>query len=147
MRCPDRDGGFGLRRGSATIAVPVGAVFGGTVKPVSAGGSGRGRRSEYRSGGPTSDGHPVHPHVGDVVPVDVVIENKAEGSQTTTLICWANGKVVGVGALPWGWSPESRLDRLSFALDRPGRPPPASTGIGVEAYVRRIRPPSITGWT
>jgi len=76
----------------ATIAVPVGAVYGGRWNRFCWRiWMGR-RRCEYRSGGPAGDGRPVRAHAGDVVRVDAVIENKAEGSRTTRADLLATGR-------------------------------------------------------
>ncbi len=124
----------------ATIAVPVGAVFGGTVKPFLLadldGGGGVNIDLAVRQVTVT----PVRAHVGDVVRVDVVIENKAEGSQTTSAHLLANGKVVASELFTWGWSPGERLHRLSFAWDT-RKAPPGEYRIGVEAYVREDTSP------
>ena len=118
-----------------TIAVPGGAVFGGTAEPV--------LLADMDGGG--SDVNidlavrqvkvsPVRAHVGDVIRVDVVIENKAEGSRTTNADLLANGKVVARQLFTWGMSPGERLYRLSFNWDTRGIPP-GEYRIGAEAFV------------
>lgn len=77
---------------------------------------------------------PVRAHVGDVVHVDVVIENKAEGSRTTSAHLLVNGKVVASELFTWGWSPGERLHRLSFDWDT-RKVPPGEFRIGVEVHV------------
>ena len=89
---------------------------------------------------------PVRAHVGDIIHVDVVIENKAEGSRTTPAELLVNGKVVASQLFTWGISPGERLYRLSFDWDT-RKVPPASTGSGPRPSSGRIRRPSITGWT
>jgi hypothetical protein len=72
--------------------------------------------------------------VGDVVHVDVVIENKAEGSRTTSADLLVNGKTVASQLFTWGWSPGERLTRLSFDWDT-RKVSPGEYRIGAEAYV------------
>jgi len=118
-----------------TIAVPGGAVFGGTAEPV--------LLADMDGGG--SDVNidlavrqvkvsPVRAHVGDVIHVDVVIENKAEGSRTTNADLLVNGKVVARQLFTWGMSPGERLYRLSFNWDTRGIPP-GEYRIGAQAFV------------
>jgi hypothetical protein len=124
----------------ATIAVPVGAVFGKTAEPV--------LLADIDGGGGVNIDlavrqvtvAPVRAQAGDVVHVDVVIENKAEGSQTTSVHLLANGKVVASELFTWGWSPGERLHRLSFAWDT-RKVPPGEYRIGVQAYVREDTSP------
>src|SRR5512135_1266936 len=90
----------------ATIAVPGKAVSGGTAGPVlladmDGGGGDVNVDLAVRQVKVT----PVRAHVGDVVHVDVVIENKAEGSRTTSADLLVNGKVVASHLFTWGWSP------------------------------------------
>jgi len=77
---------------------------------------------------------PVRAHVGDVVHVDVVIENKAEGSRTTSADLLVNGKVVASQLFTWGWSPGERLYRLSFDWDT-RKVSPGEYRIGGQAFV------------
>jgi len=63
---------------------------------------------------------PVRAHVGDTVRVEMVIENKAEGTATTPAEVRANGKVVGRQLFTWGTSAGDRLYRLSFGWDTRG---------------------------
>jgi len=124
----------------AAIAVPVGAVFGKTAEPV--------LLADIDGGGGVNIDlavrqvtvAPVRAQAGDVVHVDVVIENKAEGSQTTSVHLLANGKVVASELFTWGWSPGERLHRLSFNWDT-RKVPPGEYRIGVEAYVREDSSP------
>ena len=77
---------------------------------------------------------PVRAHVGDVVHVEVVIENKAEGSQTTSADLLVNGRVAASQLFTWGWSPGERLYRLSFDWDT-RKVPPGEYRIGGQAFV------------
>jgi hypothetical protein len=60
---------------------------------------------------------PVRAHVGDVVRVEVVIENKAEGYDTVSAEVRANGKVVARKLFTYGMSPAERIYRESFLWD------------------------------
>ena len=118
-----------------TIAVPGGAVFGGTAEPVllaDMDGGGGGVNIDLAVRQVTVA--PVRAHVGDVIHVDVVIENKAEGSRTTNADLLVNGKVVARKLFTWGMSPGERLYRLSFDWDTRGVPP-GEYRIGAEAFV------------
>jgi len=66
---------------------------------------------------------PVRAHVGDVIHIEVLIENKAEGVGTTSAEARANGKVVGRHLFSWGMSSGDRLYRLSFDWDTHGASP------------------------
>ena len=66
---------------------------------------------------------PIRAHVGDVIHIDVLIENKAEGTSTTSAEVRANGKVVGRQLFTWGMSAGDRLYRLSFDWDTRGAAP------------------------
>ncbi len=66
---------------------------------------------------------PVRAHAGDVIHVDVVIENKAEGMRTTNAELLVNGKAVARQLFTWGTSAGERLYRLSFDWDTRGIPP------------------------
>ena len=120
----------------ATIAVPGGAVFGGgPAEPVlladmDGGGGGVNIDLAVRQVTVT----PVRAYVGDVVHVDVVIENKAEGSQTTPADLLVNGKVVASQLFTWGMSAGERLYRLSFDWDT-RKVPPGQYRIGAQAFV------------
>jgi uncharacterized protein (DUF58 family) len=118
----------------ATIAVPGGAVFGGTAEPVLLadmdGGGGVNIDLAVRQVTVT----PVRAHVGDVVRVEVVIENKAEGSRTTSADLLVNGRVVASQLFTWGWSPGERLYRLSFDWDT-RKVSPGEYRIGGQAFV------------
>jgi hypothetical protein len=77
---------------------------------------------------------PVRAYVGDVVRVDVVIENKGEGSRTTPAELLVNGRVVASQLFTWGMSPGDRLYRLSFDWDT-RKVPPGEYRIGAQAFV------------
>jgi len=77
---------------------------------------------------------PVRAHAGDVVHVQVVIENKAEGTATTNAELLVNGKAVARKLFTWGTSPGERLYRLSFDWDTRGIPP-GEYRIGAQAFV------------
>ena len=77
---------------------------------------------------------PVRAHVGDTIHVEVLIENKAEGSNTTTADLYANGKLIGRKLFTWGWSLGERLYRLSFDWDTRGVSP-GEYKIRAEAFV------------
>ena len=98
-----------------TVAVPAGVVSGGMAEPVlladqDGGGSDMNIDLAVRQ----VTVAPVRAHAGDVVHVDVVIENRGEGSRTTNAELLANGKVVASQLFTWGMSPGDRLYRLSF---------------------------------
>jgi len=118
------------------IAVPGGAVFGGTAEPVLLadmdGGDGGGMNIDLAVRQVTVT--PVRAHAGDVVHVDVVIENKDEGARTTNAELLVNGKTVASQIFTWGRSAGERLYRLSFDWDTRGVPP-GEYRIGAQAFV------------
>jgi hypothetical protein len=117
------------------IAVPGGAVFGGTAEPVLlAGVDGGGGGVNIDLAVRQVTVAPVRAYAGDVVLVDVVIENKAEGSRTTNAELLVNGKVVARQLFTWGMSPGERLYRLSFNWDTRGIPP-GEYRIGAQAFL------------
>ena len=125
----------------ATVAVPGGAVAGGTPGTVLL-------ASEFGGGGGNIDLAvrqvtlaPVRAHPGDVIHVDVVIENKAEGMKTTNAELLVNGKAVARQLFTWGMSAGERLYRLSFHWDTRGIPP-GEYRIGAEAFVWEDTSPS-----
>jgi len=72
---------------------------------------------------------PVRAHAGDIIHVDVVIENKFEGSRTTSAELLVNGKPVASHLFTWERSPGDRISRLSFTWDTRGvRPGPYRIG-------------------
>ena len=66
---------------------------------------------------------PVRAYVGDKVRVEVLIENKAEGRDTTNADIYANRKMVGRQLFTWGRDVGERLYRLTFEWDTRGVPP------------------------
>ncbi len=119
----------------ATIAVPGRAAFGGAVETVlladiDGGGSDVNIDLAVRQVTVT----PVRAHVGDIVHVGAVIENKDGGSRTTPAELLVNGKVVASKLFTWGWSEGERLFRLSFDWDT-RKVPPGEYRIGVQAFV------------
>jgi hypothetical protein len=120
----------------ATIAVPTGAVFAGTAGTVllasEDGGGGGDMNIDLAVRQVTVT--PMRAHVGDVIHVDVVIENKAEGSRTTSAELLVNGKVAMSHLFTWGMSPGERLYRLSFDWDT-RKVPPGEYQIGGQAFV------------
>jgi len=119
----------------ATIALPGKAVFGGTAGPVLLadmdGGDG-GKNVDLAVRQVTVS--PVRAHVGDVIHVDVVIENKAEGSGTTPAELLVNGKAVASHLFTWGWSAGDRLYKMSFDWDT-RKVSPGEYRIGAQAFV------------
>jgi hypothetical protein len=65
---------------------------------------------------------PVRAHVGDVIHIEMVVENKDEGAGTTPAEIFANGKEVGYHLFTWGWGGD-RYHHLSFAWDTKGMAP------------------------
>ena len=119
----------------ATIAVPGGAVFGGTADAVlladmDGGGGDVNIDLAVRQVTVT----PVRAHAGDVVHVDVVVENKAEGMRTTSAELLVNGKAVASQLFTWGMSTGERLYRLSFDWNTRGVTP-GEYRIGAQAFV------------
>ena len=121
----------------ATIAVvPGGAVLGGTADPVLLadmdGGGGGDVNIDLAVRQVTVS--PVRAHVGDVIHVDMLIENKAEGSRTTPAELLVNGKVVDSHLFTWGMSPGERLYRVSFDWNT-RKVRPGEYRIGAQAFV------------
>ena len=120
----------------ATVAVPGGAVFGGAADPVlladTDGGGGGDMNIDLAVRQVKVS--PVRAHSGEVVHVDVVIENKAEGMRTTSAELLVNGKVVASQLFTWGMSTGDRLYRLSFDWNTRGVSP-GEYRIGAQAFV------------
>jgi len=120
----------------ATVAIPGGAVSAGTAETVlladQDGGGGGNVNIDLAVRQVTVT--PVHAHAGDVIHVDVLIENKAEGMQTTNAELLVNGKAVERQLFTWGMSAGERLYRLSFVWDTRGIPP-GEYRIGAQAFV------------
>jgi len=119
----------------ATVAVPGVAATGGRTETV------------LLAGNDGGDGNvnidlavrqvtvtPVRAHAGDVVHVEVVVENKAEGMATTNAELLVNGKAVARQLFTWGMSAGERLYRLSFDWDTRGIPP-GEYRIGAQAFL------------
>jgi hypothetical protein len=66
---------------------------------------------------------PIRAHVGDVVRIDVWIENRFEGRATTPAEVKANGKVVGSQLFTWGDSAGDRTYKLTFNWNTRGLAP------------------------
>ena len=77
---------------------------------------------------------PVRAYVGDKIRVEMLIENTAEGSNTTNAELYANGKLIGHKLFTWGWSSGERLFRLSFVWDT-RNVSPGEYRIRAEAFV------------
>ncbi len=117
------------------VAVPGGAAFGGTagsflLADMDGGGGDMNIDLAVRQ----VTVAPVRAHAGDVVRVDVVIENKAEGMRTTNAELLVNGKTVASQLFTWGMSPGERLHQLSFDWDTRGVSP-GEYRIGAQAFV------------
>ena len=121
----------------ATLAVSAVPVFAGTTGPVlladmDGGGGGGDMNIDLAVRQVTFT--PVRAYVGDIIHVDVVIENKAEGTRTTPAELMVNGKPVASQLFTWGFSDGDRLYRLSFDWNTRGVRP-GSYRIGARAFV------------
>lgn len=120
----------------ATVALPGGAVSTGTAETVlladQDGGDGGDMNIDLAVRQVTVA--PVRAHAGDVIHVDVLIENKAEGMRTTNAELLVNGKAVARQLFTWGMSAGQRLYRLSFVWDTRGIPP-GEYRVGAQAFV------------
>jgi len=127
----------------ATVAVPGGAASAGTAETVllasEDGGGGGDMNIDLAVRQVTVA--PVRAHAGDVIHVDVVIENKAEGMRTTNAELLVNGKAVARQLFTWGMSAGERLYRLSFDWDTRGIPP-GEYRFGAQAFVWEDTSPS-----
>lgn len=111
-----------FRKTTMVLASGLLWAFGLSSEAVSAGSAGMGRLADM--GDVNIDlamrrvtVTPIRAHVGDVIRIDLLIENKAEGMSTTSAEVRANGKVVGRQLFTWGMSQGDRLYRLSFDWD------------------------------
>jgi hypothetical protein len=77
---------------------------------------------------------PVRAHVGDVIDVDVWIDNREDGSDTTWAQLYAGKKVVAKQMFRWGTPGMDRAIRLSMKWDTAGMAP-GEYRVKVEAYV------------
>jgi hypothetical protein len=118
----------------ATVAVPGGAVAGGRAETVLLADNDGGGNVNIDLAVRQVTVTPVRAHAGDVIHVEVVIENKAEGSQTTNAELLVNGKAVARQLFTWGMSAGERLYRLSFDWDTRGISP-GEYRIGGQAFV------------
>jgi len=126
---------FSLAIGVLMTVIPGGALFGGTAGSVlladmDGGGSDMNIDLAVRQVTVT----PLRVHAGDVVHVEVLVENKAEGMRTTTAELLVNGKAVASQFFTWGMSPGDRLYRLSFDWNTRGVAP-GEYRIGGQAFV------------
>lgn len=114
-----------FRKTTMVLAAGLLWAFGLPGEAVSAGPARMGRMADMGEGGDTNIDlavrqvtvTPVRAYVGDKVHVEVLIENKAEGMETTNADIYANGKRVGRQLFTWGMSPGNRLYRLTFDWD------------------------------
>ena len=118
----------------ATVVLPGGAVSAGTSDTVLLASEDGGGDMNIDLAVRQVKVAPVRAHVGDVIHVDVLIENKAEGMRTTPAELLVNGKVVAKQLFTWGMSPGERLYRLSFDWDT-GKVPPGEYRIGAQAFL------------
>jgi len=125
----------------ATVAVPGGAVSAGTAETVLLASEDGGGDMNIDLAVRQVTVSPVRAHAGDVVHVDVVIENKAEGMKTTNAELLVNGKAVARQLFTWGLSVGERLYRLSFDWDTRGIPP-GEYRVGAQAFVWEDTSPS-----
>jgi hypothetical protein len=65
---------------------------------------------------------PVRAHVGDVVHIEILIENKFEGRGTTPARIYANGKEVGSRLFTWGTGGD-RMHPMGFDWNTSGLAP------------------------
>jgi hypothetical protein len=126
----------------ATVAVPGRAGSGGRMEKVLLANGDQGGPDVYidlvvRQVKVT----PVRAYAGDVVHVDVVVENKGDGRGNTNAELLVNGKVVARQLFSWGMSVGERLYRLSFDWDTRGIPP-GEYRIGAQAFVWEDSSPS-----
>ncbi len=77
---------------------------------------------------------PVRAYVGDTVDVEVWIENREGGSDTTWAELYAGGKLVGKQMFRWGTPGADRTTRLHIQWDTTGMAP-GEYKIKVEAFV------------
>ena len=73
---------------------------------------------------------PVRAHAGDVIHVDVLIENKAEGMRTTNAELLVNGKARCAAALHLGDVRRGATVPVVLRLGHPGDPPRRVPGRG-----------------
>jgi len=66
---------------------------------------------------------PIRAYVGDQISVDVVIDNREDGSDTSQVRVYANKKVVGRQLFQWGTPGADRKSNMSFKWDTSGMAP------------------------
>ena len=118
----------------AAVAVPGGAVSASTAETVLLASEDGGGDMNIDLAVRQVKVAPVRAHAGDVIHVDVLIENKAEGMRTTNAELLVNGKSVARQLFTWGISAGERLYRLSFDWDTRGIPP-GEYRVGAQAFV------------
>lgn len=77
---------------------------------------------------------PVRAQVGDVIDVEVWIDNREDGSETTWAKLYANGKEVAHEPFRWGSPGADRTYKLNMQWDTRGMAP-GSYKVKVEAFV------------
>ncbi|MCL2103034.1 MAG: hypothetical protein FWH25_03250, partial [Syntrophorhabdaceae bacterium] len=63
---------------------------------------------------------PIRAYIGNAVVVEVVIDNREEGSDSSNVEIYANKKVVANKMFRWGGAGEEKKTRLSFTWDTTG---------------------------
>jgi len=127
-----------MRFGRGMMLIAAGAFLAAPLSFPAAAGAGNGlsmiRLADIDGGG--NDGgttvdltvrqvtvRPMRAHVGDVVRIDMWVENRWEGVATTPAEVLANGKEVGAQLFAWGLSPGDRTHHLVFEWDTRGLAP------------------------
>lgn len=77
---------------------------------------------------------PIRAHVGDVIDVEVWVENREEGSETSWAEVYANKKVVAKQMFRWGTPGDERTSKLYIKWDTRGMAP-GEYKVKVEAFV------------
>ena len=77
---------------------------------------------------------PIRAYVGDVIDVEVWIDNREDGSETTWAEVFANKKVVAKQMFQWGTPGMDRLSKLYIKWDTRGMAP-GEYKVKVEAFV------------
>ena len=77
---------------------------------------------------------PIRAYVGDVIDVEVWIDNRQDGSQTTWAEVYANKKVVAKQMFRWGTPGMDHLTKLNIPWDTRGMAP-GEYKVKVEAFV------------
>lgn len=66
---------------------------------------------------------PIRAHVGEMIRIDVVIQNRGDGSRTIPAKVYANGKLIGSQLFTFGWSPGPTDTRMTFHWNTGGLKP------------------------